>query len=415
MNRFLGSFLSLLAVLSLPASAKPPETKQSSKGMTYSLRVPDNASRGKHTLVVGLHGAGDNCQNFMRWIEGPQSTFPKDAILLAPQALANGAWDVPDGAPLEELVREVKRDWEPVRTIGFGFSRGSYYIFALAFAHPDLLDGAIPCGGGLPQKPPDKEDLRKLPFWISHGDADPTVPVTESEKAFQALEALKVPCKFDRIAGLKHTVDWASVKKGLDWIGGILDERQKASESVVAGLIDDLEASLKSKDWGAAAGKFGAVERVPSKLAPRLAALAKPHVQSADEPLALAAIAAAGRCGPDGASALKGIPGTNEALAKAAAAALGATGAPAAVEPLGGYLKTKHESVAVAAADALAKIGTDPALQALVSGLSNAEALFPAGERVAAIIEAPKKATGQTFAKSKDWKKWLSDKARAPK
>lgn len=49
---------------------------------------------------------------------------------------------------------------------------------------------------------------------------------------------------------------------------------------------------------------------------------------------------------------------------------------------------------------------------ALASGLANAEALFAGAERGPAMVEALKKATGQDFAKAKDWKKWLAENAK---
>jgi poly(3-hydroxybutyrate) depolymerase len=62
--------LACLTLAALPAIANPPEQKTSAKGLTYSIRIPDGYVKGKSPLVVALHGAGDNCQNFMRWITG---------------------------------------------------------------------------------------------------------------------------------------------------------------------------------------------------------------------------------------------------------------------------------------------------------------------------------------------------------
>ncbi|MCE9584186.1 MAG: HEAT repeat domain-containing protein [Planctomycetes bacterium] len=404
--------LAALLLMAASALASPPEQKTSGKGLTYQIRLPDNYTKGKHPLVFALHGAGDNCADFMRWISSPESTLPKEAILVAPQALKDGAWDKEDLEPLAELIRDMKAAHAPTRTIGFGFSRGAYYTFHLGTTYPELYDGAIPHSGGLPGAVPDTETMRNLPFYVCHGDADNVVPVEQSEKAVAALEKAKVPVKFDKIAGLKHTVDWQAVKRGLEWINGILDERQKKLDDEVAAKITALEKSLKDKSWEAAAAGFAAITRVPAKLAPKLAALAKAHATSAEEAVALAAIAAAGRCGADGVAALKGIPGTNEKLAPAAAAALGETGVPSATEILLAYLKTKSDAVATAAAEALGKMGGDAATGALVSGLSNCEALLPTSPRKGAILEALKKITGQTFAKASEWKKWLAENAK---
>jgi len=407
--------LRILAALCLAissAAASPPEQKTSAKGLTYQIRRPDKYTRGQHPLVLALHGAGDSCANFMRWITSPEATFPADAILVAPQALQNGAWDKDDLEPLAALVRDLKAEHDPTRTIGFGFSRGAYYTFHLGTTHPELYDGAIPHSGGLPGAVPDTEAMRNLPFYVCHGDADKVVPVGQSEQAVALLEKAKVPVKLEKIAGLAHTVDWKAVKRGLDWLNGILDERQKALEQDVVGKLAALEKSLKAKSWDAAASGFAAIVRVPPRLTPKLAALAKAHATSAEEAVALAAIAAAGRCGADGVVALKGVPGTNERLAPAAAAALAQTGASAATEALLSYLKAKSDVVATAAAAAMGQMGGASATGALVSGLSHCESQYPSSPRKAAIQDALTKITGQSFAKASEWKKWVADSAK---
>jgi predicted esterase len=404
-------FLAILLFAPL-AWAAPPEQKTSAKGLKYHVRLADKDAKGPRPLFIALHGAGGSGDNMMRWITGPQSTVPKDAVLIAPTAAKNGEWDAPDLEPLVDLVKSVKAEFAPSRTYLTGFSRGGYWTFHLGTLHPELIDGAIPCSGGLPGAVPDTEAVRRLPFYVLHGDADDVVPISESERSVKALEAAKVPVKFERIAGMKHDVDWAGWKRGLDWVNGILDERQKALDDEVGKQIAELEKALKEKSWEAAAAGFGAIARVPARLAPKLAALAKTHVTSPEEAVSLAAISAAGRCGADGVAALKGILGTNEKLAPAVAAALGKTGAPGAAEPLLAYLKTKSDTVATAAAEALGELGGDAATAALVAGLANCEALLPASPRKAAIVDALKKVTGQSFAKSSEWKKWIAESGK---
>lgn len=397
---------------SLALFAAPPEKKTSARGLSYLVRLPDRFAKGRHALFVVLHGAGGSGDNMMQWITGPQSTFPKDAVLVAPTAQKDGAWDTPDMEPLADLVKALKAEYAPARTTLTGFSRGGYWTFHLGLAHAGLFDAAIPCAGGLPGAVPDNDDVRRLPFYVIHGDADDVVPVTESERSVKALEAANVTVKFERVPGLKHTMDWAAFKRGLDWTNGILDERQKALDEEVGKKIAELEKLLKEESWVPATEAFVAIQRVPAKFAPKLAALAKSQILAEDETLAFAAIAAAGRCGADGVAALKGIPGTNEKLAVPAAVALAATGAPAACDVLLAYLKTKSDRVATTAAECLRKMGRDLAVGPLVAGLSNAETLLPTSPRRTAINDALKDLTGQSFTKASEWKKWLAENAK---
>lgn len=402
--------LIVLFVSALALFAAPPEKKTSARGLTYHVRLPDKFVKGRHPVFIALHGAGGDGDNMMRWITGPQSTVPKEAVIVAPTASQKGEWDNPDMDPLVDLVKAVKAEYAPTRTFLTGFSRGGYWTFYLGTAHPRLFDAAIPCSGGLPGIMPDNDDVRRLPFYVIHGEADDVVPISESERSVKALEKVYVTVKFERIAGLKHDIDWAAFKRGLDWANGILDERQKKQDEEVGKLITELEEKLKEKSWESAAGVLSSIQRVPAQFVPKIVGIAKAHVLSEEDTLAFAAIAAAGRCGADGISVLKGIPGTNEKLAVPAAAALGATGSPAACEPLFAYLKTRSDRVATTAAESLAKIGGDLAIATLVSGLSNAESLLPTSPRKVAILDALKTLTGQTFTKASEWKKWLAEK-----
>ncbi len=402
--------LTLLLFTACALFAAPPEKKTSARGLTYHVRLPDKYVKGQHPLFFALHGAGGNGDNMMRWITGAQSTIPKEAVIVAPTASQNGEWDNPDMDPLVDLVKAVKAEYAPTRTVLTGFSRGGYWTFYLGTAHPQLFDAAIPCSGGLPGIMPDNDDVRRLPFYVIHGEADDVVPISESERSVKALEKVYVTVKFERIPGLKHDIDWAAFKRGLDWANGILDERQKKLDDEVGKKITELEGKLKEKAWQDAAGLISSIQRVPAQYRTKLAGLAKAHVSSEEDTLAFAAIAMAGRCGAEGLPALKGIPGTNEKLAIPAADALATTGSPAACEQLLAYLKTKSDRVATTAAESLAKMGGDPAIATLVAGLSNAESLMPTSPRKVAILDALKTLTGQSFAKASDWKKWLAEK-----
>ena len=43
-----------------------------------------------------------------------------------------------------------------------------------------------------------------MPIWVFHGDADPTVPVTESQNMVAALKTLNADVKYTEYPGVKH-------------------------------------------------------------------------------------------------------------------------------------------------------------------------------------------------------------------
>ncbi len=387
------------------------ETKQSARGMTYSIRVPDGYDRAKGALlVVGFHGWGGEHTQLMRGMEA--FGFLRDAILVAPNAPKAAAWEEADLDPTADLLDELKRGFNVQRTIAFGFSRGAYFSFGLGLRFPDKVEALVPHSGGMILPVPPGEAAKKQTFYVIHGDADNVVPVAQSRDAVSRLKGAGLTrVEYEEIKGLAHRIDPAAVERAFAWIEKTLGPAAPALTDAQADeRIDAIEKAIKDKDLDAAAQGFGTLAGAPRKFHARIASLAKAHVKSTHEPLALAAIEAAGALGPVGVAPLKTVPATSEAPAIAAAAALARTGSPDAVAPLLAYLKAKPEPVAVAAAQALGDLGGDAATAALVKGLEAAEGSPSKAERRDAILEALKRLTGQSFATAREWKRWLAQK-----
>jgi hypothetical protein len=59
----------------------------------------------------------------------------KDALLLVPQAPAEGLWQDADLPAVADLIREVQTQSHPSRTILWAFSRGASYAFTQPVLH----------------------------------------------------------------------------------------------------------------------------------------------------------------------------------------------------------------------------------------------------------------------------------------
>ncbi len=394
------------------ASAAPPEVKKSARGMTYTMRLPAGYDKAKGAvLVVAFHGQGGNHSNFFQAVEGMPAF--RHAILAAPDAPAGAAWQEPDLGVAADLAAELQREWRPLRTIAFGFSRGAYFAFGLGLRHPDRFQAAVPHSGGLTFLPPTDDAAKRQAFYVIHGDADGVVLVSQSRDAVESLRAAGLTrVEYDEVKGLPHTVDSKAVDRAFAWIDKTLGPpgAPAFTDAEAKGRVDALEQALKANAWDDAAAKFGDVAGAPKRWNAKIAALAKAQVKSTHAPLAQAAIAAAGCLGEDGIAVLKTVPPDDEALAVAAAKALGRTGADAAAGPLLALLKAKPEPVAVAAANALGDLGGDPAISALIKGLDAAEGPDVKAACREAAKDALTKLTGQTFATAKEWKRWASQR-----
>jgi predicted esterase len=397
--------LLLLVVLAGPAFAGNPEVKRSEKGMTYSLRVPDGYDRSKGgLLVLALHGRGGKHTEFMDTMKA--MAFLKDAIVATPQAPTNATWDAADMAPLSDLIAELQEQWSPARTLCFGFSAGGYFTFTMSLTYPGLIQGAIPCSGGLPLGVPSDEKVKKVPFYVIHGDADGIVNVDQSRSAVKALEGAGVPVKYEEIPAMGHTLNNDAIKRGFEWVEKTLGPMNpELPDSVTGERLKALDKALKAKDWDEATKVFPTLVGATPRWSGKIASLAKPQFSSTSEPLALVAIEECGHLGVDGVSVLKSISPEKETLAKAAAAALARAGVPQAVEPLLTLLKGKSEAVAVEAARELRRTGA-LGTHALILGLQHVEEKKVDDDRKAMILASLKRMTGQTLATFKEWKRW---------
>ena len=66
--------------------------------------------------------------------------------------------------------------------------------------------------------------IGKTPIWIFHGAADPTVPVTESQKLVEALKAAGASPKYTEYPGVGHN-SWDKAYGEADLWKWLFDQR----------------------------------------------------------------------------------------------------------------------------------------------------------------------------------------------
>ncbi|HST12968.1 MAG TPA: prolyl oligopeptidase family serine peptidase [Terriglobales bacterium] len=200
----------------------------------YQVYVPQNFdSKKKWPVILFLHGVGE------RGDDGLQATdvgighairmnaarFP--FIVVMPQCRHDVRWIQPAMqaqalAALDQAIKEFHGDRE--RLYLTGLSMGGYGTWNLTATHPGIFAAYVPiCGGifGPPKVPearvevaadpnisdPYAETAKRIgstPVWIFHGGADDTVPVEESRKMAQALQAAKANVRYTEYPGVGH-------------------------------------------------------------------------------------------------------------------------------------------------------------------------------------------------------------------
>jgi predicted peptidase len=158
-----------------------------------------------------------------------RSPFP--AIVVFPQAKGGTRWFYPQMqqlvmAELDRTIAEFRVD--TTRLYLHGYSMGGTGSYRLAYKFPDRFAAVVVVAGrvdpGVNYTPDEiaidrktnpvvaRDDpfsalaagLRKIPMWIFHGDADPTVPVDQSRRLVAALRSLSAPVRYTELPGADH-------------------------------------------------------------------------------------------------------------------------------------------------------------------------------------------------------------------
>ena len=143
-------------------------------------------------LLVYLHGAGERGKNVEHLYRHGVARMVKEghdipAVVLCPQCPAFFIWNnmVKEVKALIDLVAEkykVNRD----KILLTGSSMGGYGTWELGMCYPETFAAIAPvAGGGVCWR---VSKLRRTPVLAYHGDADTTVPYSQSEIMIESMK-----------------------------------------------------------------------------------------------------------------------------------------------------------------------------------------------------------------------------------
>jgi predicted peptidase len=200
----------------------------------YQVYVPaDFDPHKKWPIILFLHGAGERGDNGLLQtdvgIGHAIRTSPLQIpfIVVMPQCRANQLWteagmQAQALVALDQSIKEFNAD--RVRVYLTGISMGGYGTWEMAAKNPGKFAAyVVICGGihgpdlypplhvSLVDDPkvadPYAETARRIgktPVWIFHGSDDPTVPVEESRKMAEALQAAGRSVRYTEYPGVQH-------------------------------------------------------------------------------------------------------------------------------------------------------------------------------------------------------------------
>jgi len=219
----------LAAALCLAASSANAETGFLDRAVTigttphrYQVYVPADFSAAKTwPVIVYLHGGGaqgldallPTVGGLANDIRAHREAFP--TVALFPQASPNATWSQPD---MQELVlRELDQTMaefhgDPARIYLAGYSMGGVGAYRMAYRWPQKFAALVVVAGRVEpstaggQRVSDADrrlysyltdkdpfaalakQIKSIPTWLFHGDADESVPVEQSRHMAAALQ-----------------------------------------------------------------------------------------------------------------------------------------------------------------------------------------------------------------------------------
>ena len=182
----------------------------------YLLFLPKDYGKNpqkRWPLILFLHGAGERGNDLelvklhgIPKIVEQREDFP--FITVSPQCPTDSWWSA-HIEELDALLNQVIASYsiDTDRLYLSGLSMGGYGTWHLAALYPQRFAAVAPiCGGGpwflgFPER---VAVLKDVPIWVFHGAKDDVVPLGESERMVDALEAVDGNVRFTVYPDAEH-------------------------------------------------------------------------------------------------------------------------------------------------------------------------------------------------------------------
>ncbi len=182
------------------------------KNYNYAIQIPRDYTPSKDwPLIVSLNGAGECGTDGSKQIAVGLGTATLlnakkwPFIILYPQKpTVQSAWEDHDEAVMA-MLEQAKKDYkiDTKRLYLTGLSQGGHGTWYIGAKHAELWAAIAPvCGYGDPAKV--ASDLKSMPIWAFHGEADRAVPVAQSHGFVDAIKAAGGTPKLTTYPGVDH-------------------------------------------------------------------------------------------------------------------------------------------------------------------------------------------------------------------
>lgn len=201
--------------------------------LPYEVYVPTKYDKSKPTpLIVALHGLGSNPTALIRYGGLTDLAEERGYIVVAPMGFNNCGWYGSQGsgnarvggcrgdqAAIPENIGDVsekdvmnvlammKKEFnvDPARTYLFGHSMGGGGTWYLGRKYKDTWAALAMAAPAIYSSPDEAEQIKDMPVFIVHGDADTTVRVAGSRAIVDKMKSLNMKYQYVEVPGGSHT------------------------------------------------------------------------------------------------------------------------------------------------------------------------------------------------------------------
>lgn len=173
----------------------------------YRILIPEAYNGKPAALLVALHGMGGDENSMFDGYNGALKPAVEHNGFIAVCPKGRDSASMYRGSAEQDVmdvVAEVERDYkiDASRIYLMGHSMGGYGTWSVAMAHPDVFAALGPISGG--GNPAGMAKIARIPEYVVHGDADPTVAVTQSRAMVEAGKKAGAKIVYVEVPGGNH-------------------------------------------------------------------------------------------------------------------------------------------------------------------------------------------------------------------
>jgi predicted esterase len=185
---------------------------------SYVGFVPKSYTGQPTTLVVGMHGCGDDSMNFATWAVNPFDTRAKQThIGISIGGQEGNCWDTnKDADKVMAAIEDVSKCFyvHKQKVVLAGFSSGGMLAYKMGLGQAEKFAGIIIESSGLGGAQPSAASWKINVAHIAH-KSDDAFPLSKVQADWAKLEAAGIPLQ-------KSTVDGPHDGTSEDWINFLL-------------------------------------------------------------------------------------------------------------------------------------------------------------------------------------------------